>query len=117
MDFKKTDAPVTTVTRNIVELAEKTGNIYEAVMICAKLADQINEEMRHELYEKLEQFASYTDNLEEIHENREQIDVSKYYEKLPKPTLIAIEEFLNDRIYFKRVEDNDLDTIPNFENE
>ncbi len=116
MDYKKTDAPVTIVTRNIVELAEKTGNIYEAVIICAKMADHINEEIRNELYDKLEQFATYTDNLEEIHENREQIDVSKYYEKLPKPTLIALEEFLNDRIYYKRVEDQD-ESFDSFDNE
>lgn len=104
MDFKKTDAPVSTVTRNIVQIAEKTGNIYEAVVVCSKLSDQINSELRKELYEKLEEFATYNDNLEEVHENREQIEVSRYYEKLPKPTLIAMEEFLADNVYYARTE-------------
>ncbi|MDD3686149.1 MAG: RNA polymerase Rpb6 [Bacteroidales bacterium] len=102
MDFKKTEAPVSTVTRNIVQIAEKTGNIYEAVVICSKFSDQVNADLRKELYEKLEEFATYNDNLEEVHENREQIEVSRYYEKLPKPTLIAMEEFLSDNVYFKR---------------
>ncbi len=106
MDFKKTDAPVSTVTRNIVQIAEKTGNIYEAVVVCSKLADQINSELRKELYEKLEEFATYNDNLEEVHENREQIEVSRYYEKLPKPTLIAMEEFLSDNVYYARSTSN-----------
>ncbi|HOK39186.1 MAG: RNA polymerase Rpb6 [Bacteroidales bacterium] len=115
MDYKKTEAPVTTVTRNIVALGEKTGNIYEVVMICAKMADKINQELREELYKKLEEFSSYTDNLEEIHENREQIDVSKYYEKLSKPTLIAVEEFINDRIYYKTVEDEEQERLDSFD--
>lgn len=102
MDYKKTDAPVSTVTRNIAEIAEKTGSTYEAVVICSKMADSINAEIRKELYEKLEEFATYNDNLEEVHENREQIEVSKYYEKMPKPSLIALEEFLADRIYYTR---------------
>jgi len=105
MDFKKTEAPVTTVTRNVLELSKKTGNIYEAVVICSKYSDQVNAEIRKELYEKLEEFATYNDNLEEVHENREQIEVSRYYEKLPKPSLIAVEEFLSDSIYYNRVED------------
>lgn len=100
MDYKKTEAPVSTVTRNIVTIAHKTGNIYEAVVICSKMANQINAELRKELYEKLEEFATYNDNLEEVHENREQIEVSRYFEKLPKPSLISLEEFLNDRIYY-----------------
>src|SRR5690554_4240132 len=102
MDFKKIDAPVSTVTRNIVEIAEKTGNVYEAVVIIAKFADQVNADLRKELYEKLEEFATYTDTLEEVHENREQIEVSRYYERLPKPSLIALEEFLSDNIYYAR---------------
>ncbi|MDD3740313.1 MAG: DNA-directed RNA polymerase subunit omega [Bacteroidales bacterium] len=104
MDFKKSEAPVTTVTRNILDLAKKTGNIYEAVVICSKYSNQVNAELRKELYEKLEEFATYNDNLEEVHENREQIEVSRYYEKLPKPSLIAVEEFLHDNIYYTRVE-------------
>lgn len=100
MDYKKTEAPASTITRNIVSIAHHTGNIYEAVIICSKMADQVNTELRKELYEKLEEFATYNDNLEEVHENREQIEVSRYFEKLPKPSLIALEEFLNNRIYY-----------------
>lgn len=106
MDFKKTDAQVSTITRDIVQLASKTGNIYESIVICSKLSDQINAEMREELYKKLEEFATYSDSLEEIHENREQIEVSKYYEKLPKATLIAVEEFLKNKVFYKRQETN-----------
>jgi hypothetical protein len=104
MDYKKTEAPSSTITRNIVTIAQATGNIYEAVIICSRMATQINTELRKELYEKLEEFATYNDNLEEVHENREQIEVSRYFEKLPKPSLISLEEFLNDRIYYKYVE-------------
>lgn len=104
-DYKKTKAPNTTVTRDLNEFSEKTGNLYQSIVVCAKMADKINEEVRQELYQKLEEFASLNDNLEEVHENREQIEVSKYYERLPKPTLIAIEEFLNDQIYFTKYED------------
>lgn len=113
MDYKKTEAPTSTITRNIVSIAQHTGNIYEAVIICSKMANQINSELRKELYEKLEEFATYNDNLEEVHENREQIEVSRYFEKLPKPSLIAIEEFLNDRIYYSypETESNTTDSI------
>lgn len=100
MDYKKTKAPQTVVTRDTVKIGEKTGNIYESVVICAKMSDQINASLRKELYEKLDEFGTYTDNLEEIHENREQIEVSKYYEKLPKPTIIATEEFMADNVYY-----------------
>jgi DNA-directed RNA polymerase subunit K/omega len=106
MDYKKTNASTSTVTRNIVELAEKTGNIYESVVVCSKMADQVNFDLRKELYEKLDEFATYNDNLEEVHENREQIEVSKYYEKLPKPTLIAVEEFLSNNIYISEGQKN-----------
>lgn len=109
MDFKKIDAPVSTSTKNIVEIAEKTGNVYEAVVIIAKFADQVNADLRKELYEKLEEFATYTDTLEEIHENREQIEVSKYYERLPKPSLIALEEFLADNIHYYYAKETDSD--------
>ena len=101
MDYKKTKAPVTTITRNINLLDEKTNNIYETVMIVAKRANQISVELKQELNRKLEEFAYYTDNLEEVFENREQIEISKYYERLPKPTLIALQEFLEDQIYFR----------------
>jgi DNA-directed RNA polymerase subunit K/omega len=100
MDYKKTSAPTNCITRDVVEMAEKTGNVYESVVICSKMADQVNADIRKELYKKLEEFSTFNDNLEEIHENREQIEVSKYYEKLPKPTNIAIEEFMADNVYY-----------------
>ncbi len=101
MDYKKTNAPNSTVSRNIVDLAEQTGNIYETVVVVAKRANQISVEIKEELSNKLNEFASYTDNLEEIFENREQIEISKFYEKLPKPALIALEEYVNEQIYFR----------------
>ncbi len=104
MDYKKTNASVTTITRDLDDFAEKTGNLYHAIVICSKMANKINEEVRTELYQKLEEFATVNDNLEEVHENREQIEVSRYYERLPKPTLVAIEEFLTDRVYYTKYE-------------
>jgi len=101
MDFKKVSAPSNTQTRDIREVEKKVGNIYETVMLVAKRANNISLEMKKELNQKLEEFASYTDNLEEIHENREQIEISKFYEKLPKPTSIALEEFLEDKLFFR----------------
>ena len=106
MDYKKTNAPTNCITRDVVEMADKTGNVYESVVICSKMADQVNADIRKELYKKLEEFSSFNDNLEEIHENREEIEVSKYYEKLPKPTNIAIEEFMNDNVYYTNQEIN-----------
>lgn len=104
MDYKKTKAPVTTITRNLNEIDKETGNIYEAVAIVSKRANQIGSELKEELNRKLEEFASYTDNLEEIFENREQIEISKFYERLPKPTLIAVQEFMDDQIYYRKPE-------------
>jgi DNA-directed RNA polymerase subunit K/omega len=101
MDFKTIKADPTTVTRDIRQFDEKTGNIYEAVAIMSRRANQISLQMREELHEKLEEFGSHSDNLEEIFENREQIEISKFYEKLSKPTLIAIQEFLEDKIYYR----------------
>ena len=101
MDYKKTKAPLTTVTRDLNDLDGDTDNIYETVVIAAKRANQISVEMKLELNRKLEEFASYTDNLEEVFENREQIEIAKFYEKLPKPTLIAVHEFLEDNIYIR----------------
>lgn len=104
MDYKKTKAPVSTVTRNLVDLNKETGNIYETVSIVSKRANQISAELKEELNRKLEEFASYTDNLEEVFENREQIEISRFYERLPKPTLIAMQEFLDDQIYYRKPE-------------
>ncbi len=101
MDYKKSKASVTTITRDIDRLDNDTENIYQTVMIVAKRANQISVELKHELNRKLEEFAYYTDNLEEVFENREQIEISKYYERLPKPTLIATQEFLDDDVYYR----------------
>ncbi|MGF1585352.1 MAG: DNA-directed RNA polymerase subunit omega [Bacteroidales bacterium] len=101
MDYKKSKAPVTTVTRDLSELDQETGSIYESIVIIAKRANQISVETKEELSRKLEEFAYYTDNLEEVFENREQIEISKFYERMPKPSLLALEEFLEDEIYFR----------------
>lgn len=101
MDYKKTNAPLNTVTRDMFELSEDTGNVYETVCIIAKRANQIAGEMKHDLEKKLQEFASMNDNLEEISENREQIEISRYYEKLPKPTLIATQEYEEHKIHFR----------------
>ncbi|MDQ3047198.1 MAG: DNA-directed RNA polymerase subunit omega [Bacteroidota bacterium] len=101
MDYKKTTADLTTTTRDLRDLDGKTGNIYESIAIISKRANQISAEMKEELTNKLAEFASTTDNLEEIFENREQIEISKYYERLPKPSLIAIQEFFDDKIYHR----------------
>jgi len=101
MDYKKTNADLTTTTRDLRALDNKTGNIYESIAIISKRANQISAEMKEELTNKLAEFASNTDNLEEVFENREQIEISKYYERLPKPSLIAIQEFFDNKIYYR----------------
>lgn len=101
MDFKKNNTPVTTVTRDMIELSQQTGNVYETVCVIAKRANQIAAEMKDELQKKLQEFAPYNDNLEEVSENREQIEISRYYERLPKPTLIATQEYLEDKIFWR----------------
>lgn len=108
MDYKKTSADLTTTTRDLRQLDGATGNIYESIAIISKRANQISAEMKEELTSKLAEFASNTDNLEEIFENREQIEISKYYERLSKPSLIAIQEFFDNKIYYRNpiVEDN-----------
>jgi len=103
-DLKNSNAPVTTVTINRNEFDSKTENIYEAISISAKRAIQINSEIKKELLEKLEEFATYSDSLEEVFENKEQIEVSKFYEKLPKPHAMAIMEWLEDKIYYRNTE-------------
>jgi DNA-directed RNA polymerase subunit K/omega len=101
IDYKKSKAPATTVTQDLRDMAKGTANIYESVMIVAKRSNQISVEMKQELNRKLEEFAYYTDNLEEVFENREQIEISRFYERLPKPALIALQEFLDNNIYFR----------------
>ena len=101
MDYKKTNAPTNTVTRDVIALSSDTGNVYETIRIIGKRANQISVEMKNDLEKKLQEFASYNDNLEEVFENREQIEISRYYEKLPKPTLIATQEYLEGKVYYK----------------
>lgn len=101
MDYKKSKAPTNTVTHNIMEFCEGTNNIYESVVIISKRANQIAAQMKDDLQKKLKEFAANTDSLEETFENREQIEISRYYEKLPKPTLIATDEFLHNKVYYR----------------
>jgi DNA-directed RNA polymerase subunit K/omega len=101
MDLKKTNAPVNTITYNKSVIEEPTGNVYEAITIMSKRANQINSEIKKELIEKLDEFATYNDSLEEIFENKEQIEVSKFYEKLPKPHALSVQEWLDDKIYYR----------------
>ncbi len=101
MDLKKTKAPVNTVTYDRDVIEQPTGNIYKAITIIAKRASQINSEVKKELSEKLDEFATYSDSLEEVFENKEQIEVSKFYERLPKPHAIAVEEWMEGKIYFR----------------
>ena len=103
MDYKKTNAPTTTTVHDLIEMAQPTGNIYETVCIISKRANQIAVEIKKDLEKKLQEFASMNDNLEEISENREQIEISKYYEKLPKPTLIATQEYIDGKLAYLNV--------------
>ena len=98
MEFKKNSAPQTTVTRDMNALSQEVGNVYETVKIISRRANQISREMKSELEKKLSDFASYNDNIEEIFENREQIEISRFYEKLPKATLIAAQEFTDGKV-------------------
>ena len=93
--------------KKLSELKDKTGNLYESIAIIAKRANQINITIKEELHNKLEEFASHTDSLEEIHENKEQIEISRAYERMPNPALLATQEFLEDKIYYRKNE-NDL---------
>ncbi len=101
MDYKKTTAASSTITRDTDKMEIETNNIYESIVIIAKRSNQIARELKEELSAKLEEFASFTDNLEEVFENREQIEISRFYEKLPKPALIATEEFMKGEIYYR----------------
>jgi DNA-directed RNA polymerase subunit K/omega len=91
-------------TKDVSKIKAKTGNTYESISIISKRANQINVMMKEELHNKLEEFATHTDSLEEIHENKEQIEISKAYEKMPNPSLLSIQEFMDDKIYFKKNE-------------
>ncbi|MDB0026563.1 DNA-directed RNA polymerase subunit omega [Polaribacter sp.] len=104
MDYKETKAAVSTITYDKKEIEAQTENIYEAISIIAKRATQINNDLKTELVDKLEEFATYNDSLEEVFENKEQIEVSKFYERLPKPTALAVEEWLNYKVYHRTPE-------------
>lgn len=93
-------------TKNLVDIKAKTGNLYESISIIAKRANQINVAIKEELHNKLEEFASHTDSLEEIHENKEQIEISKAYERMPNPAILALAEFMDDKVYFRKNDDN-----------
>lgn len=105
MSVKDTKAEINTITYNRDKIEEKVGSIYEAIVIMGKRAEQINAEIRTDLHKKLDEFAVHNATLEEVFENREQIEISKLYEKLPKPTSIAIQEWMDNDIYFRKQED------------
>ena len=105
MDYKKSGAEKSTITRDLLDLAEKTGNIYNSLSVVAKRSKQINRELKDELVKKLEEFATHNEQLEEVFENSEQIAVSRYYERLPKPWAIAMKELMDDDIYIKNHEE------------
>ncbi len=108
-DIKNSEAPIntTTIDKNLID--EPTNNIYEAISIISKRANQINADIKKELLEKLDEFATYNDSLEEIFENKEQIEVSKFYEKLPKPHALAVQEWLENKIYYRNTQDEELE--------
>ena len=101
MEIKKTSAPDNTITRDMIKLGEATGNIYETVRIIGKRANEVAVDIKQELGKKLQEFSTTVDSLEEIFENREQIEISRYFERLPKPTLIAMQDFLDDEVYYR----------------
>ncbi len=101
MDYKKSTAPDSTITWDTQALSKDTGNIYESVVVIAKRANQISVEVKEELNKKLQEFASYTDNLEEVFENREQIEISRFYERLPKSCAISTQEFIDGNVYHR----------------
>jgi len=105
MSFKNSTAERSTVTRDTIKMEKETNNIYESIVIMSKRSNQISVELKEELNQKLQEFASSTDNLEEIFENREQIEISKFYEKLPKPVAIAMQELMDEKIYTRNPED------------
>ena len=107
MDLKKLNAPVNTVTLDKNAIDAPTGNIYEAISIISKRATQINTEIKKELLEKLDEFATYSDSLDEVFENKEQIEVSKFYERLPKPHALAVQEWMEDKIYFRHTKNEE----------
>jgi DNA-directed RNA polymerase subunit K/omega len=112
MDYKKLKTDVNAVTRNIEDFTKGTSNVYETVVVLSKRANQIGSELKEELNQKISEFATTTDNLEEVFENREQIEIAKYFEHLPKPTLIAIQEYLNEEIYIRNPNKEESEETP-----
>tara|TARA_B100000609_G_C17163843_1_gene407752 strand:+ start:771 stop:1118 length:348 start_codon:yes stop_codon:yes gene_type:complete len=108
MNYKKTGAEKSTITRDLIELGDKTGNLYNSIAVIAKRSSQINRAMKEELVNKLEEFATNNEQLEEVFENSEQIAVSRYYEKLPKPWSIATKELMDDEVYIQQKDEEDL---------
>ncbi|MDG1427799.1 MAG: DNA-directed RNA polymerase subunit omega [Crocinitomicaceae bacterium] len=106
MNFKNSTAERSTITRDTVDLEQQTENIYESIVVMSKRSNQLSADLKIELTAKLEEFASSTDNLEEIFENREQIEISRFYERLPKPVAMAIQEFLEEKVYYRDPEVN-----------
>lgn len=109
MNFKDLKAPKTTVTHNREKISEPTGNIYEAISVIAKRAEQIRGSLKEELTSKLKEFETHNEGLEEIFENKEQIEISKFYERLPKPVAIAVDEWLDKDIYYRNPKDTKTD--------
>ena len=109
MDLKKVNAPVNTETYDRNKVDAQTENIYEAISVISRRAEQIKTDIRRELIDKLEEFATFNDSLEEVFENKEQIEVSKFYERLPKPHALAVQEWLNEKIYYRSVEEDSED--------
>jgi BioD-like phosphotransacetylase family protein len=105
MQYKNVNAEKTTVTRDVVNLEDKTGNLYQSIVAVSKRSNQISTQIKEELTQKLQEFATSTDSLEEVFENREQIEISKHYEKMPKSTAIAMQELLEDKIYLRKPEE------------
>jgi DNA-directed RNA polymerase subunit K/omega len=105
-DYKNTEAPESTITFDKNKIEEPTQNIYKAISIMSKRASQVNEDLKSELIDKLEEFATFNDSLEEVFENKEQIEVSRFYERLPKPTSIAVQEWLDNEIYYRTPDTN-----------
>ena len=119
MDYKKSNAPLTTTVHDLVELSEQTGNIYETVAVLSKRSNQIASDMKRELHKKIEEFSSGIDTMDEIYENREQIEVVRHYEQMPKPTLMATQEYLDGDIYYRNPakEDKNMQRLEAMENE
>jgi DNA-directed RNA polymerase subunit K/omega len=101
MDYKKVKTDPEAVTRDMRKFSEQTGNVYETLVILSKRSNQISLELKDELGKKIEEFATTSDNLEEVFENKEQIEIARFYERLPKPTLIAVHEYLTDQVYYR----------------